>query len=603
MNATNSGSSDRGASVALLALSLALLLGTSALALDIGSLWLERSTDQKVTDSAAAAGVLDAITTDGRDACKTALVYVAANAPGITSLDDTGCSTAFSTVCTPGEALTVAKGRFTVTVTYPVADGDPLMTSGIVGAGTQALVSDDGQPCQRVGVKMSAVQDSLFAQLLGFDQGTVTVHTVATAKRSEDGPPINLLVLERTGCRTIHVEGNGGIIVDAVVGEDEFGNPTGLVEGIAASDSDGSDGCTTDGVIDVDGSGSLLRADGPEGCSTQSSTHNVGGYTAGEGCGLVQTYAPGTPGCGPSGANIPACTPGSGGSNRPQPEPTALGDRLTREKVDHRFNCWGDYTSPPAGVGWATAPLTGDQMINGCNAGNPDFVYQLTNAVGPNGKPTGTGVWSPMGMWRSWSADLGYACDIPSSASDITVNGNVVFDCPSLVLKRHVRINGNAVFDGDVSVTSSDGHLDVRNSLGSPGWAFFRGGTLTKDGSASLTFNYTAVYMSKTSSVAMAGGSGSLTWIAPDSGYLDDLALWSDSPATQYWAGQANLIMEGVFFTPLATGDYSGTSGQNQTKAQWIADRLVARGQGTLVIQPAKDRGIPFGNPVTTLIR
>jgi hypothetical protein len=130
-------------------------------------------------------------------------------------------------------------------------------------------------------VAMTATRDSLFAQLLGFDQGRTSVHTVATATTGENGPPINLLVLDRTGCQTIHVQGNGGIIVDAVVAEDDSGTPIGLVEGIAASDSDGSAGCTSDGVIDVDGSGSLLRADGPEGCASESGTHNDGGYTAG----------------------------------------------------------------------------------------------------------------------------------------------------------------------------------------------------------------------------------------------------------------------------------------------------------------------------------
>ena len=150
------------------------------------------------------------------------------------------------------------------------------------------------------------------------------------------------------------------------------------------------------------------------------------------------------------------------------------------------------------------------------------------------------------------------------------------------------------LFDGDVNVISSDGHLDVQNTLGSPGWAFFRDGTLTKDGQAHLTFNYTVVYMSKTSRVAMAGGTGSLIWIAPDSGDFDDLALWSDSPLTHYWAGQANLIMKGVFFTPLATGEYSGTGGQNQTKAQWIADKLVARGQGILESLLEFDRAVEF---------
>ncbi len=580
----------------LVAMSLALLVGTSALAVDIGALWLERSTDQKITDSAAAAAVLEAVTTSGEDACEAALAYVSVNSDEITTLDDTGCATAFSSTCTPGELLTVNSGRFTITVTYPVADDDALMTSGIIGAGTQPLHTDDGEPCERVGVKMAAIRNSFFARLLGHTQGRTTVHTVATATTEDDGPPINLLVLDRTGCQAIHVQGNGGIIVEAVIAEDDSGSPVGLVEGLAAADSDGSAGCISDGVIDVDGSGSLLRADGPEGCAGQTGTHSVGSYTAGEGCGLIQTYAPGTPGCAPV-VNTPACTPGAGGANRPAPEPTRLPARLTREKVDHRYNCWSDYTSPPAGVGWAADPLTGNQSIDGCSSGDPALIYDLIEAVSSAGNPVG------LGAWNAWNADLGYSCSIVSSDPDITVTGNVVFDCPTFNVNRHVRINGNVVFDGDVNVTSSDGHLDINNGLGNPGWAFFRDGTLAKDGQADLTLDYTMVYLSKTSTVAMSGGTGSMNWVAPDSGDFDDLALWSDSPSTHFWAGQADLAMEGVFFTPLATSDYSGTSGQNQTEAQFISYRLLARGQGVLVIAPSEDRSIGFGNPVSTLIR
>jgi hypothetical protein len=62
--------------------------------------------------------------------------------------------------------------------------------------------------------------------------------------------------------------------------------------------------------------------------------------------------------------------------------------------------------------------------------------------------------------------------------------------------------------------------------------------------------------------------------------------------------------MEGVFFSPQATADYSGTADQNQTKAQWIADKLIARGQGVLVVQPEFGRAVEFPvAPQTTLIR
>ncbi|MFP4555035.1 MAG: hypothetical protein ACLFRT_14405, partial [Actinomycetota bacterium] len=186
-------SSERGASMILVASALFVLIGASAIAVDIGALWLQRSADQKVTDNAAAAGALEVTSTDGQQACEVALSYVAVNTDEISSLDDSGCATAFSSTCTAGESLTVNSGRFEITVSYPVSDSDPLMTSGIIGARSQTLHSDDGQECERFGVKMTAVRNSLFAQFLGHEQGSTSVHTVAASTRSDEGPPINLL--------------------------------------------------------------------------------------------------------------------------------------------------------------------------------------------------------------------------------------------------------------------------------------------------------------------------------------------------------------------------------------------------------------------------
>jgi hypothetical protein len=59
-----------------------------------------------------------------------------------------------------------------------------------------------------------------------------------------------------------------------------------------------------------------------------------------------------------------------------------------------------------------------------------------------------------------------------------------------------------------------------------------------------------------------------------------------------------------VFFTPLATVDYAGTAGQNQTNAQFIADKLNARGQGLLVVAPQIGHAVDFDAAVaSTLLR
>ena len=598
--------SDDGMAMVLLMISLLVLIGAAAIAIDLSAMRFDRATAQRITDSAAASGALAVANGDGRDGCEVALGYVAGNSDHIPSLDISECANpaSFAGTCDAAVAssYTQTSGRFAITVKYPVPDSDPLMSSAALGALPHPAGGDDGTSCERVAVQITTAYQGLFARMLGLADGSTTVHTVATATLPDTaGVPINLLLLDRSGCQVVHVSGNGGIVVDAIVDPDGAGPGVPSLEpGVAAVDSDGSAGCALDGVIDVDGSGSLLRADGPEGCPNQSGSAVVAptSLVKGHGCGLIQTPAPGTPGCAPAPANIPACTPGSGGANRPNPEPTSLPGPLTRARIDYRYNCWPDYTTQPAGVSWATDPLTtaSQQDIPGCTAGTSDGIYDLITTIGQSGQPSG---------FSRWSA-AGYPCDVPSSHPGITVTGDWWIDCPAgFTVRAPVQISGNVVFDADVTVTGSTGHLQVGNALEDPGYAAFRGGILTKEGSGHLTFMYTTVYMSKTSGVSMSGGSGSLTWVAPDTGIFDDLALWSDSPEVHNWAGQANLTMTGVFFTPLAIGAYSGTSGQNQTDAQWVADKIVAQGQGTLVVRPSFDRAVDYvvQSPNTVLIR
>jgi hypothetical protein len=601
---------EEGFSLIMVAISLFLLLGAAAFAIDLSAIRLDRATDQRVTDAAAAAGALAVAAGDGVDGCEAALAYVALNTPQMSPLSTAGCSS-FNAGCNPtfGSEYTQTSGRFTVTFVYPVPDGHPLMTPGAIGSPSQAIDPKDGTSCDRVGVEITSVTDASFARVLGFNAGPTTVHTVAKASiAGGGGTPINLLVLDRFGCEGFRLSGGGVVIVDAVL------NPvTGVLEaGVAAADSLGNNPvCTagTGGVVSISGNSATFRADGPTGCANQTGTHTQGTLTVGEGCGFIQTLAPGTPGCGGGGANAPACTPGAGGGNQPNPVATALPAALTRAPVDHRYNCKSDYTTVPASVSWATDPLTvaNEQNIPPCSN---LFTSNIQNWIASVGQSN-----TPLGYNRYGS---------PQSCSVGSLNfasGNWYVDCDTFSVTGTVTFGTvgsstptNVVFKGHVSVSSNGSGLIINNSLAVPGSAFFRGqgpvssgskGTLTKGGGANLTFMYTTVYMAKQTMVALAGnGSGALTWIAPNSGSFDDLSLWSDSTLAQNWSGNAGLTMEGVFFTPLATGIYQGNGGLAQVNAQWIADKLWLGGNGTLVVRPQYGRSVqPPAAPGTVLIR
>ena len=584
--------SERGASIFMLAISLFLLIGASAIAVDIGAIWLDRSTDQKVTDAAAAAGVLAAVQTGGQAGCEAALNYVAVNTPDLTSVDTSGCATAFSGACQDTVArppLPVTAGRYEINVVHPVLDTDDLMTSRIISRTPQDLVEDDGDPCERLGVKMESTRTSLFASVLGFGSGTTTVHTVAKRIEGDERPPLNLIVLDRTGCNAISVNGGGQIIAEPVV--DEVNSR--LVPGLIIADSDGS-GCSgSGGVINVSGAGSLIRSDGPAGCDLDGGPYIYDGYDAEEGCGRIQVLAPGTPGC-----NLPACSV-SGGGNEPFPPPSPVGRPYTRQMADWTYNCYSDYTNPLGGtlVTWASDPLTtsNQQNINECEAydGTNAYIYNLIQYVrqAPHVPPRTPG-------FVRWFADLGNSCN-PSGVIP-PINQDVIIDCNTLQLTTgtSVTINGNVIFNRNVTV---NGSLTINPPADDP-WIFFRGGRLSKGGSGQIAFNNAMVYMAKGSDIKLTGGSGSLTWTAPTTGDFAELALWSDSTATQDWAGQAGLDLRGIFFMPRATASYSGTGGQIQTDAQWLAWRLEVGGGAVLKIAPSEG-GLKARDDRTILIR
>jgi hypothetical protein len=573
-------SSESGATMILAAAVIFLLIGVAALAVDLSGIRLDRAIDQRVADAAASAGAISVFEADGQAGCETAFAYVQANASEISGLD-LDCSSMPAT-CDPFTPFPVTKsnGRFDVTVVYPVTDDHALMNPGALGAPTQTVITEDGEPCERIGVQISAVRDASFSQILGAPSGATTVHAVAVASEGiGETVPLNLLILDRTGCQTVRASGNGGIIVSAIV------DGTDIYPGTGGADSDGSECTGTDGVFFKEGTNSILRADGPEGCANDDpSTLGIG-----EGCGVLETVAATTPGmCAP-----PGCQSNGPPSVDPKPFPTTMSAPLTRAPIDHAFNCVGNYATAaldPA-LSWATDPLlaSNNQDIPGCS-GDDRHVYDLIESVGSSGNS---------GAYQQWSTH--HPCIVTTAIAPST--GNWWVDCAEFDVKDTVTFDGNVVFDGNVSVTSSTGDLVIDNRGDGDGFAFFRNGVLTKDGQADLAFLDTFVYFTKSSHVTMLGGTGSLRWIAPTAGNFRNLALWSDNGANNHlWAGQAVLDLEGIFFVPWATVEYAGESAQIQVSAQFIANRLWARGQGALVLKPEVDRSQPFDPPIVSVL-
>jgi hypothetical protein len=92
------------------------------------------------------------------------------------------------------------------------------------------------------------------------------------------------------------------------------------------------------------------------------------------------------------------------------------------------------------------------------------------------------------------------------------------------------------------------------------------------------------------------GGGGSITWSAPTDGPFTNLIAWSDKVsqisgpgANATWhtlAGGGSINLQGVFFTPLARVNITGSSNIAPLRAQFWAGALTQGGSGTFSMTP-----------------
>ncbi|HEY5014765.1 MAG TPA: hypothetical protein VIK61_18920 [Acidimicrobiia bacterium] len=468
----------------------------------------------------------------------------------------------FTTTCNPTLARTASAtaGSFTVTITNPVPDTDPLMGSHTLGGASQSITpSIDGSPCQRIGVTIAQARSSVFAQIFGTRSSTTRSSSVALADLgTSKGAAPGLLILEPSACNALVASGQGRIEVQANGDAPGF-----IMVDSSATGGSGSNSCSTGGHYALDASG-----------NQNSSIVADPGASSGD-AGVIDIYGL-APGQGNTHAYDPSDLP-----SRVSPQPQLESARATRSPVDFRYNC--------KAAGYDGVTGTADDCTTAtATSASIDTLHRLYATSPPYSAPT-----VPTGFTTYPRAGVaGDSCS-PNGAAITLPVGNWYVNCPSgfTVADNFTIGGGNVVFAGSINV---QGESLTINPTGNPTTiVYVRSGDVSKGAQAALTFNHTAVLL-QSGVVNLGGGSGSLTWSGPNdqTSPYDNLALWSESASGHSMGGQTTLTLDGVFFMPNAAFTFSGQGAQYQTTAQFVSRTLLASGQGTLLIKPDPSRGI-----------
>ena len=549
---------DNGAAIVLVAVSMMLLIGMAALAVDLGALRSDIRTDRLAADAAATAGASSINPFTGSDAvagCEVAWAYVLLNLEDEGSPMGPDCSV-FSTVCDPSSAriAPASAGPYSFEIIHPVPDGDLLMGS----QGINAAV--DGVPCQRLGVSIVRNRDHWLAPIIGSNSNSTAVSAVARINPDVgEGDVVPLILLEPTGCDALTAEGQGKITVT------HFNDSPGFI--IVDSDGSGVD-CSPASpyIIEVQAVGNQrwIRAiPTPTGIPSAILSYALSGAAGSD---PTRAYNPMDLLTDIVGAN-PADPPNTYFQLSPQPAPRS--NRVTRAPIDWRYNCQAVY------------PLyLGIVPINPCPTAPATHIDDLVFALG---QPAAV---NPAGFTK-WTDT--YPCTI--GAGTVSVSGNWWVDCdPRFIVNGATVIfnDGDVVFNGDIDLRST-GVLEINPSPSDDHLVFVRDGDLLKGAQSSISMTRTFVYL-KDGVIDLVGGTGGLEWTAPQFGNFEDLALWSESSDPHELGGQSGNTLTGTFFAPLANPFVlKGISGQLQTDAQFLTRRLVAKGFTEVLMKPDPD--------------
>lgn len=539
---------EQGAYLVMYALLAVAFFTVAAVVLDIAALRQGRRADRTATDLAVTAGVTELSAADPSSfagACEAAWGYLLANKTEASgTITPPPCAATFpaSDACTglmAARTATAAIGPLSVEITHPVPDASPLMLAEAQGGDVAQSInpSTDGNPCERLGVRIVRDRTFLFGQIAGALGGSTDVHSVArplTASSTTEIPAV--VALEPTGCGAVATDPGAGVL--------QMGS--GAQAGVAIVDSSGSTCGLGSFTIQAGGA-----ADPPG---------RIVALSAGATTGQIRSFAM------TQASFASAFDPSDVGSGRLDPQPSPALTRTGRALIDNRYHC--------PGCGAGSDPI--GQLEAARSAGQP---AGSTLYIGPCTIPTGTAA--------VLTGVVHLYVDCPDFV--IETNASATFLGTSITFAGNVTINDNACVAinstgcGAAGVVLQDGDVFVRGSL-----------TKATKGQALLpqTFVYATGPMRVGVDPDTSIGNSTLSWSAPNGGDFEDLMFWSESSSAMVLGEQKVTSLDGTFFAPnaaLALNPRNGGVGVT-AQMQVVTRSLRVSGDGIYRLQPTPAR-------------
>lgn len=520
----------------LVAATIGALFVMVALVLDLSGARRDRDADQVAADAMAlaAASSLGGADSSAVAACQAAWSYIVVNLPTAKTAPAPSCTT-FASACVPTTAREVQAtiDEYRITLTHPVPIGHALLQG-------QTASSLDGNPCDRIGVRVQQTRGNLVAR------GSVALDVDAVGRyiRGVGDVQAPLVLLAERACGVLTVNGNAALTVNTASG----------APGYIAIDSDGKD-CTNPNkvVLDVDGNGKV---------------------TAGQ----IAMWAL---------ANGNATSAYSSGLLSPVPTPASA--PVSRSGMDWRYNC-----DPTKGCPGSGPPHIDDMVAIWGGSGEPLPVGSFTRwtTSGRSCSPSGATV-VPTGNWY-----------IDCGGTGLSTNGSVTFQGGNIVSDGPITATGAGglrVNCSDADPTDNVAPATCAVDPPAPSILFLRSGDLLDNGS--LELRETTVYLTS-GKVTMSGSNSVTWTAPNDPTYrFDDLLLWTTSTGLMKITGNTSLSLEGIIFAPNAAVELAGSTGSQAIGAQIFARTAKLAGGAQLTLAPKVDRILPVGNGRPVLIR